>query len=444
MFDNRIENKVYAKDSMDRFGDDLTELILSFFTLEDKFRLECVSKQWKRYIFGKQFLLMFSNDDDHSMYRVCGNRLSSEESIESVLKKCPNITKVFLYSTVKREVLSMIGQYCPRLKSLTFYTNGVDDLDFAQNYGHKLEELTLFGDEILSYTTDDNQIKQFLKFCPNLKTIKLENNSRIFSEDNQFLPHLERIESIFFIKSEYVKPFKSLTDKYSQSLKTLYISFDDLNAEELKTCVDCICGLNNLQSLKLSIGYVYDSEEPIDESIALIGQKCTKLLELDLTINKSVPISNRFFDVFTHFKAIKKLNIVLWHKKVMNGSVESFKHCKQLIDLDLRFPDLSEEFFIDIKFFLPKLEFLIISLEKELSDSFIDSFQLMKNLEYVFSIYHNKEEKKIHTKNWYFGKHLYEVMSRSEQSNIIRVNDNCGVFSSEEDVSHLDFGLDSD
>ena len=32
---------------MDRFGDDLTELILQYLTFEDKVRLECVSKQWR-------------------------------------------------------------------------------------------------------------------------------------------------------------------------------------------------------------------------------------------------------------------------------------------------------------------------------------------------------------------------------------------------------------
>ena len=31
----------YSRDSFDRFGDDLTELILSFMSFEDKIRLEC-------------------------------------------------------------------------------------------------------------------------------------------------------------------------------------------------------------------------------------------------------------------------------------------------------------------------------------------------------------------------------------------------------------------
>ena len=37
-----------AKDSMDRFGDHLTEEVLQYLTFEDKVRLECVSKQWRR------------------------------------------------------------------------------------------------------------------------------------------------------------------------------------------------------------------------------------------------------------------------------------------------------------------------------------------------------------------------------------------------------------
>ena len=49
--------KVYAKNSFDRLGDDLTELILQYLTFEDKVRLECVSKQWRRLIYNKQSVI---------------------------------------------------------------------------------------------------------------------------------------------------------------------------------------------------------------------------------------------------------------------------------------------------------------------------------------------------------------------------------------------------
>ena len=48
---------VYPKNSFDRFGDDLTELIVSYLCFEDKVRLECVSKQWRRLIYQKQIVI---------------------------------------------------------------------------------------------------------------------------------------------------------------------------------------------------------------------------------------------------------------------------------------------------------------------------------------------------------------------------------------------------
>ena len=229
------------------------------------------------------------------------------------------------------------------------------------------------------------------------------------------------------LKPKYFEHFNTLVDKYSQSLKTLKVSFDYLKEEELKSCVDCICTLKNLKSLELSIDSVHNSHKPIDESIALIGQKCTKILKFDLIIKESVPISNRFFDIFTHFKSLTKLKIVLRHKTVMNGSVESFKHCKQLIDLSLKFSELSEDFFIDIESFVPKLQLLDISSKKWFSESMANSFTKMNNLQNVYIAYDSEEAENIMV--WYFGKHLYEVMSRSEQSHVIRINDNCGLIS---------------
>ena len=70
---SNTQMKVYAKNSFDRFGDDLTELILQYLTFEDKVRLECVSKQWRRLVFNKQFVLdinHFKSADINSLDRL--------------------------------------------------------------------------------------------------------------------------------------------------------------------------------------------------------------------------------------------------------------------------------------------------------------------------------------------------------------------------------------
>ena len=101
--------KVYAKNSFERFGDDLTEEILQYLTFVDKIRLECVSKQWRRLVFNKQFVIELNknlgdnrNETQNSLIKLHNfvNNTSSinRPSLELLLKKCPNITKVKLFT----------------------------------------------------------------------------------------------------------------------------------------------------------------------------------------------------------------------------------------------------------------------------------------------------------------------------------------------------------
>src|ERR1700742_1219806 len=84
--------QVYAKDSFERFGDDLTEVILSYLRLKDKFRFECISKQWQRFVFSAEQVLKIS----------CCNRFLMTNSIinnykfRTYLKKMKNIIDIEL------------------------------------------------------------------------------------------------------------------------------------------------------------------------------------------------------------------------------------------------------------------------------------------------------------------------------------------------------------
>ena len=87
--------KVYPKNSFDRFGDDLTELIVSYLWFEDKVRLECVSKQWRRLVFNKQFAIelnsnQFLRKNKNSLKMIGLLYRGNQLTIESVLKKCSN------------------------------------------------------------------------------------------------------------------------------------------------------------------------------------------------------------------------------------------------------------------------------------------------------------------------------------------------------------------
>ena len=195
--------------------------------------------------------------------------------------------------------------------------------------------------------------------------------------------------------------------------------------------------------MKVSITSI-DITQPIDDCLSLIGQKCTKLLKLDLSIsmNESIPISDRFFASFSEFKAIKKLKILFDNFNIkINGNVKAFKHCKQLNELEINYPKLTEDFFTNIELFVPKLQSLKISSDEEFSDSFIDSFHSMKNIQKVFvSVIKNRIYE---TKYWYFGKSLSEVMLSPNGMNVKHITHNCGLII-DEVITDIESNSDSD
>jgi hypothetical protein len=49
-----------------RICDDLYEVLLSYLSFEDKIRFECVSKQWQKLIYNKQYILEVNETSDKS------------------------------------------------------------------------------------------------------------------------------------------------------------------------------------------------------------------------------------------------------------------------------------------------------------------------------------------------------------------------------------------
>ena len=156
-----------------RFGDDVTEEILQYLTFEDKIRLECVSKQWQRCVFNKLFVIEIYVDINLRTLRIDLNL----QNLESLLKKCPNISRVVLMTNVmnKSSVLSLIGRYCHRIKSLDFWPDFAEEdgdcLSFFRMYGHKLEEFKM--DE------DSDILHHIYRHCPNLKIVNYYQNSNL-------------------------------------------------------------------------------------------------------------------------------------------------------------------------------------------------------------------------------------------------------------------------
>ena len=184
----------------------------------------------------------------------------------------------------------------------------------------------------------------------------------------------------------------------------------------------------NMLSMKTSL--------PIDECLSMIGTNCRKLLSFSLSIHPSVPKSLLSLDIFSEFKALKKLHLSLLNNTVLSGSVESFKHCKQLNDLDINYPKLTKHFFTDIQLFVPKLKCLQIKTRKWFSKSFDRPFHRIKSIEKVEIRVYNSNNRLIQSKFWYFGKCLSEVMLTPIGKDVKRVTDNCGLIYFNDDFKY--------
>ncbi|CAG2109462.1 unnamed protein product [Medioppia subpectinata] len=84
--DKEIQPQIYAKESLDRFGDDLCALLLSYLSTKDRFRYECVSKQFQRNIY-KSVVTFKLND---KLIRKMPERYYPQ-MLATITTKCPNI-----------------------------------------------------------------------------------------------------------------------------------------------------------------------------------------------------------------------------------------------------------------------------------------------------------------------------------------------------------------
>ena len=96
-----VENRMYTKDSFDRFDDDLSGLILSYFPIKDRIKYECLSHHWKRSVYQRVNRQTFSYGFDRELEKKLFSNIQLERgypALESLLRKCPNITEIFVLS----------------------------------------------------------------------------------------------------------------------------------------------------------------------------------------------------------------------------------------------------------------------------------------------------------------------------------------------------------
>ncbi|CAG2120048.1 unnamed protein product, partial [Medioppia subpectinata] len=121
---DRQQPKTYAKDSMDRFGDDLCGLILSYLPLKHRFPLECVSKQFRRKVFESVVDIKIRNQ----LFGLKGNTSADIIGVlERVAEKCPNIQLIDFQSRKGSDALHMFPTISHKFPHLREIYSGLSD-----------------------------------------------------------------------------------------------------------------------------------------------------------------------------------------------------------------------------------------------------------------------------------------------------------------------------
>ena len=350
----------------DRICDDLCEEILQYLSLEDKLKLEGVSKQFQRTVLKKHYELTIETDNcipnrkvkEEYKYLYIENKYITLKSLEVLLKKCPNITSIELSE------VDGICDYNPVFRLITKYCNNLREIDFE---GNEINNKNLKAFQ--------RKLGQNIKYFDRLKDAKKFN----------LFPNIEKLK-VFGSELELVYPHLKL-----KQLTDLTVILFDGQDHLVKTCVDTFPKLKhfrlhiwsqNSDSIYSSLHYISKLKHLIElsfrgftenklfcDSLKVMLKKCRKLkrikCEFKIISNKSD--IRQLLSPFEALPTLKRLYLsiqgrfhVLHDKKIF--SFEAIKGLSNITHLTLEFDFviLKEMSLKDIDNNLPNLQYLVI------------------------------------------------------------------------------------
>ena len=308
---------VNKKSFSDRICDDLCEEILQYLSLEDKLKLEGVSKQFQRTVLKKHYELILENVKQSPnrfwMFRevkpgivYIENILFDSKSLEVLLKKCPNITSIelrdFNLNYDYNEVFRLITKYCNNLREIEFSTNKISD--------ENIEEFQQ-------------------KFWPKIKFIyrlKDANNYNLFPniEKLKFFQYIDLQEVIPRLKLNKLKNFEVSIPKGEEDMvKTCVNSFPTLRRFRLiiiRSEIEIYNSFEFISNLKHLIDFGFfgrvDNNKLFCDSLKRMANKCQKLKRIECSLKMTSENSDirQILTTIKAFPALKRLDLNLYGK----------------------------------------------------------------------------------------------------------------------------------
>ena len=382
---NKFQSKVnYKRDSFDdRFCDDLCEDILQYLPLKDKLRFERVSKQFQRTVFVKQYSISPYTDECLIKHAQSEN-FSKEQylkTIESVLKKCPNILKVnfnILESSIHipelnnyeihENIFQLITKYCNHL--IEFNGRFIDSNEEEFKEFHKKFELKLTESRQFSYM-------EYIALFPNLQSLNLKTNVHL----EQILQlNSSQLKSLYLIINEETENMVRKVLQKFHKIRHLTLSVNTDNQKSALNAFQDSPLLQNLIELKIS-------ENGSQRCVSII--KCLKQMAKKCPNLKKIEINYQIF-----------LEEISDFEQLMS-SLKAFPHLKRL-DINLEF--MSGLGFVSFKCFPQQLTHLSLGFNgKQLNVSILNDIviNLTKLQYFVYQTYNHYRRRRSDTNRRY-------------------------------------------
>jgi hypothetical protein len=413
------------KDSFNRFGDDLFEVIVNYLPLKEKVIFTSVNKQFNRSLFCKQLDLVIDQtigSHFNSIKELVEREDKSDKKPKVVnkvvlnwfLKNCKFINEInFRNCLFNNEIIELICNYCQNLKVLEFMDKGFDEksiVKLGKICGKQLENIFIIPS---NKREESGFVKTLLNYCSNLKQIYCETIETFINREKSFLPKLQ----VFGISiNEENKEFlKIMADKYKKQLKGLDIFLKLKDGNDLCEALDLIKSFVNLEILAiLIVSDPINNCKPIDKSIKEIAINCRKIKSyvIDIESCSEKLISSELFSALGMFQNAKKVFIHLpdikdnkgksnendsqtkANKALLNSNINCFKNCKNLTKLVLTFSLLDDTFLEDISQYLPNLSAVRLKTAQELTDKTMTSLSKLIGLKFLKISKNNYQNKK--------------------------------------------------
>ncbi|CAG2103462.1 unnamed protein product [Medioppia subpectinata] len=358
--DNKQQPQIYAKDSLDRFGDDLCALLLSYFPFKDRFRCECVSKQFQRTVVGS---VVDINIDDSFMRKISYKKRVNNQKLVSIAIKCPNIETIVCevisteYMKNMCKVLDTFRDNCLHLRQI-----------YCKLWSNRTQLSETIGPLVTRIPYMSSQMTESLIHCHRLSQLVVHSLSDVFDSSSGQLLAKNLLKFEFNSYSSDNKKLLSAFVAHNQSLKSLKVMYDLSRGQNSHESVTQIYGqlsrLTQLRELTLDFE-IFRAENSLSESLRTIGLNCKQLQRLALQLNSyNTTLNDQTLDSLRYYDRLKRLQLSLNENNISlldNMEVlEPLKLCHRLQHLSLIIRQMSGEFLIDCDKQWPRLHYLSI------------------------------------------------------------------------------------